>query len=244
MRLNITVGELETHDLVSIRKCEDGAINIVVANRQYKAIFQRTQNGNFLLDSTYPTEQYTQMARALQGIETEIERRCIELSEAELRIDYKPVCIDEGQRITVGQSNSMTIYIVVESYEHRALFHYDGQKVKFIRSSYPPEDGMKISKLIKRNFPKIVEVMEQYNMIEASTGIKAKSKTRLFKEGFASTMTETGKEERRRVDDLISGVFEELDGKEYSNLEIQSMLMESVFETALQYRLKKPAKRA
>lgn len=237
MRLGITVGELETHDIVSLRKGEDGSITIVVNNNLYKATYQRTPNGNFLLNSTYPKAEYSRMARALNSIETEIERRCIELSEAELRIDYKPVRIDEGQRISVGQSNSMTIYISVENYVHRALFHYDGKKVKFIRSTYPPEEGSKISEIIKRNFPKIVEVMEQYNMIEPKA-TKSNMGTRLYTESFSSCMTESGKREREKVDNLVEKLFNELDSKEYSNLEIQSMLMESVFETALRYRAK------
>ena len=129
------------------------------------------------------------------------------------------------------------IYIVVESYDHRALFHYDGKKVRYIKSSYPPEEGSKISALIARNFEKIYEVMEKYNMVEARNKGTHKTKgTGLYKEGFASTMTETGKEERQKVDNAINEIFKELDSKEYSNLEIQSMRMESVFETALQYR--------
>jgi len=239
VRLSINVGELPSHDMVNLRRCEDGSINIIVYNRLYKATYQRTQNGNFLISSTYPKERYTEMAQALESIETEIERRCIELSEAELRIDYKPVLIDEGQKITVGQSNSLMIYIVVESYDHRALFHFDGKKVKYIKSSYPPEEGSKISTLIQRNFDKIYEVMEEYNMVEPRKVLNQKKrKNKLYNEGFASTMTESGREERQKIDSLIENIFQELDEKEYSNLEIQSMLMESVFEIALQYRRK------
>ena len=238
MRVSVTVGELDTKDIVSLRKCEDGSINIIVQNRLYKATFQRTQNGNFLLNSTYPKDLYVRMIDSLSSIETEIERRCIEISESELRIDYKPVLIDEGQRISVGQSNSMTIYILVEGYEHRALFHYDGQKVRYVRSSYPPEDGSKISKIISRDFPKILAVMEESGMIQPRQGKSSKTNSRLYQESFSSCMTESGKEERQKVDKVIEGLFKELDSKEYSNLEIQSMLMESVFEVALQYRVK------
>lgn len=235
MRIGVTVGELSTKDIVSLRRTEDGSINIVVSNRLYKAVYQRTPNGNFLLSSTYPENKFRQMSEALAEIGTEIERRCIELSEAELRIDYKPVCIDNQQRITVGQSNSLTIYISVENFEHRALFHYNGQKVQFIRSNYPPEQGSMLTELITRNFSKIVEVMEENNMIEPSKR-KKDSKAKLFKESFSSSMTETGKRERQRVDDIITSLFQELDEKEYSNLEIQAMIMQSVFETALKYR--------
>lgn len=235
MRLTVTVGELATKDIVSVCRAEDGSMHIKVSNRLYKATYQRTSAGYFLLSSTYPKDKYVPMYEALNSIDTEIERRCIELSEAEFRIDYAPVLIDEGQTIKVGQSNSLTIYITVEDFEHRALFHYIGNTLKFVRSTYPPEYGMTISAIIKRNFPKIREVMVEKGMI-ADENTSQKQQGKLYKEGFSSTMTETGKEERKKVDDTILAVFRELESKDYSNLEIQSMLMESVFEIALQHR--------
>lgn len=241
MRIGVTVGELSTKDIVSLRRAEDGSINIVVSNRLYKAVYQRTPNGNFLLSSSYPDSNFRKMSEALGEIETEIERRCIELSEAELRIDYKPVRVDNGQRITVGQSNSLTIYISIENFEHRALFHYDGNIVHFVRSNYPPEEGTQLTAIIKRNFNAIVEVMEENNMIEP-TKRRKDGKTKLFKESFSSSMTETGKRERKHVDDVVASLFEDLDSKDYSNLEIQAMIMQSVFETALAYRAKNKMK--
>ena len=237
MRLTVSVGELSTKDIVSVCRAEDGSMHIKVSNRLYKATYQRTSAGYFLLSSTYPKDKYAAMYAALNSIDTEIERRCIELSEAEFRIDYLPVLIDEGQTIKVGQSNSLTIYITVEDFEHRALFNYLGDKVQFVRSTYPPEYGATISAIIKRNIAKIREVMVENGMIEGDN-TSGRRQGKLYKEGFSSTMTETGKEERKKVDDTVQAIFLELESKEYSNLEIQSMLMESVFEVALQHRKK------
>jgi hypothetical protein len=236
MRLNVTVGDIGGN-LVSVRRCEDGNINIIVSQQNYKAIYQRTQTGLLQLHSTYPREVYTTMYNALLDNLVEIDRRCIELSEAELRIPYHAVTTDNGNKISVGQSNSLIVYIVLENYEYRAIFNFNGSKVQFIRSTYPPEDGVMLTEIVKRNMPQILKVMERYNMIER-TDAGANNTHRLYKERFSSTMTETGKEERTHVDKVLTNLFEDLDNRGYSNLEIQSMLLESVFEIALQFRTK------
>lgn len=237
MRLNVTVGDIQGN-LVSVRRCEDGNINIIVTYQNYKAIYQRTQSGLLQLHSTYPKEVYAVMYNALMNNLVEIDRRCIELSEAELRIPYHVVTVDNGNKVSVGQSNSLIVYISLENYEYRAIFTFNGTKVQFIRSSYPPEDTVMLTEIVKRNMPQILQIMERYNMIERND-TDSNNKHRLYKERFTTTMTETGKEERNHADKVMANLFEDLDNRGYSNLEIQSMLMECVFETALQFRTKK-----
>lgn len=236
MRLGLTVGEI-AGNVVTVRRCEDGNINIIVTYRNFKAIYQRTQNGLLQLNSTYPVERYAEMYSALMNNLIEIDRRCIELSEAELRVPYHEVVTDNGNKISVGQSNSMIIYITLENHECRAIFTFNGERVQFIRSSYPSEDGVMLSDIVKRNMPKILNVMERCNMIER-TDVDTGASNRLYKERFTTTMTETGREERKHVDKVINNLFEDLDRRGYSNLEVQTMLMESVFETSLGYRNK------
>lgn len=233
----MSVGTLLDKYKVGVRRCEDGSINIIVSdnNTGCRAVFQRIQTGVCLLNSTFADDVYREVYKALELNLTYIDRRCIELTEAEMRIPYVMVCKEDGNIVSVGQSNSLAIYIVVENSECRAIFQYSTDNIKFIRSTYTAEQGEHIRNIVKHNLKAIMQVMEERNMVENKSKRQGEG---LYTDGFVSKMTELGKRERERVDTTIETIFRELDKKGYSNLEVQSMLLEAVFEVSLNQRIK------
>lgn len=234
MRLSISVGTLLGRYKVGIRKCEDGSINILVNDSTCSAVFMRVQSGLCMLESNFNDSAYREILGALEANLVYIDRRCIELTEAEMRIPYTMVCKEDGNVISVGQSNNLVIYIVIENTRCKAIFQYTSDSIKYIRSTYPADQTEHIRNLILHNIKEILQVMCNKGMIDKdkSTNINKG----LYMDGFASKMTEVGKVERTRVDKAIEAIFADLDMKGYSNLEVQSMLLESVFEISLRHR--------
>jgi hypothetical protein len=234
LQLRVIVGTIDGRE-VSIRRSTDGSIIVHIKDDKCEATYQRIQQGLLLINSTFTAELNKQLYNSLMMNLKEIDRRSIEMSEAELRVAYKVVTKVEGYTIQVGQSNSLIIFIVVEKSGKRALLQYASKTVTFISTTFTKEENAKIRDIIASNMLLIVESMHKYNMLPN----KDKAPHLYATDGSTldSGMTATGVKERAKVDRHISSIFNALEQSGYSNLEIQALLMESVLEIAMQSRI-------
>lgn len=235
LQLRVIVGTIDGRE-VSIRRSTDGSIIVHIKDDKCEASYQRIQQGLLLINSTFTAEMNKQLYSSLMMNLKEIDRRSIEMSEAELRVAYKVVTKVEGYTIQVGQSNSLIIFIVVEKSGKRALLQYASKTVTFISTTFTKEENAKIRNIIAANMLLIVESMRKYNMLPN----KDNTTPHLYATDGSmldSGMTATGVKERAKVDRHISSIFNALEQSGYSNLEIQALLMESVLEIAMQSRI-------
>lgn len=235
LQLRITVGVIDGNT-VSIRRSADGSLIVHLTDSRHEADYQRTQQGLTLLTSTYSAERNDALYRSLMQNLKEIDRRSLEMTEAEMRVAYKPVLRVEGYNIQIGQSNSLVIFIAIEKQGKRALLQYTTKAVTFVSSSFTKEENGYVRTLVANNMLQIVTAMRKYNMIP-STKTKAQRLYETDENNFETGMTEVGLREKAKVDRQVTSVFKSLESAGFSNLEIQAMLMESVLEIAMQSRL-------
>lgn len=234
--MSIVVGNIDD-DLVRIRKTTDGSTIVSVERGTYFAEYQRTQRGLLMISSTYPRSEYDALYNKLNANLKEIDRKSIEMTEAEMRINYIDVVHVDGFTIKVGQSNSLRVFITVEHGVRRALLTMDRSSISFISSAFDKEDNKYVRELVCKYIAKIKAVMEENDMMPS----RKQNAPHLYNpdDGELAGMSEVGLQERNRVDKQIRNLFNSMESRGYSNLEIQSMMMESVLETAMQARIGK-----
>lgn len=234
LQVGKTIGTIEKSLVKLCRK--DNTFFVLVEDRQYTATYQQTDDGNLtLLKNTYPLEMIDKITKALTENMKEIKRNSIEMLEATWRVPYIDVLIDQGYAIMVGQSNSMTIYIKVQKDKNCARLQYADRIIKFTQSNFTQEESLKVREIVVHNMKAIVAVMVRANMVER----KQKKENRLYVgDSTTPVLTEEGKKINDYIDKILANVFEELDARGFSNLEIQYMLMESVFENSIKHRTK------
>lgn len=234
LQMSIVVGTIGKN-VVRIRRTTDGSIIVRIEREGCFAEYQRTQKGLLMINSTYPRNEYDTLYNDLMSNLMTIDRKSIEMTEAEMRVDYIKVLQTEGFLLSVGQSNSLSVFITVERDAQRALLLFSDGKISFISSAFTKDKNKYIRELVTRNVDKILQTMEENDM-----SLNKKTTTpHLYSSDGSSGMSEVGMQERVRVDRQINTLFRHMESKGYSNLEIQSMLMESVLETAMQARMNK-----
>lgn len=235
LQMSIVVGKIG-NNVVSIRRTSDGSIIVKIECAEHVAEYQRTQKGLLMISSNYPRSAYEKLYADLMANLKEIDRKSIEMTEAEMRIAYIEVLRTEGFLVSIGQSNSLSIFITVERDAKRALLMFADAKISFVNSSFTKDENKYIRTLITQNVEFLLSKMEENDMIPNR---KTDAPHLYNPDGgdLNSGMSEVGVKERVRVDRQINSMFRNMESKGYSNLEIQSMLMESVLETAMQARV-------
>lgn len=235
LQMSIVVGTIG-NNIVRIRRTSDGSIIVRIERENCCAEYQRTQKGLLMINSTYPRNEYETIYKDLMANLMTIDRKSIEMTEAEMRVDYVEVLRIEGFVLSVGQSNSLCVFITVERDGRRALLQYADGRISFISSAFTKENNKYIRTLVTQHAENILKTMEENDMIPNKKG----DTPHLYNPDggdLNSGMSEVGVQERVRVDRQINSMFRSMESKGYSNLEIQSMLMESVLETAMQARI-------
>lgn len=236
LQLRIVVGTIDGNT-VSIRRSADGSLIVHVTDGHCEADYQRVQQGLLAMSSTYPSTRSDTLYNSLMQNLKEIDRRSLEMSEAEMRIAYRTILKADGYTVQIGQSNSLQVFISVEKNGMRALLQYSPKAVTFISTSFDKEENTRVRTLVANNMLQIVTAMRKYNMLPSTTKSKAQRLYETDENNFETGMTEVGLRERAKVDRQVSSVFRTLESAGFSNLEIQAMLMESVLEIAMQSRL-------